>query len=324
MSTTPAASDKKVESKRPNSATGPSTITAEVAPMDATKRTKLTELAETWQKKGRFNSFQTTVFKSAIADGDAGLVVALDTFPKDDQVNQLFDAVKNALLVRLEKVWDDIFALCSTADGKKISKDERAALNISKASLVYGEVSFKSLAEVMWGDVIELKSGGVFYDLGSGTGRGVFTASLINDWSKLQGVEILEGLYQAGVDVQARYERDFKASRTDAEKKQHISFVHGSFLEVDWSDGDLVFANSTCFDEELMNEIAKQASTLKDGAFVVTLTKSLKADYLQLLYSKQHTMSWGYATVHIHKKVVPIPTGTPSPSPVVPSTPGLD
>jgi hypothetical protein len=27
---------------------------------------------------------------------------------------------------------EQIFALCSTADGKKISKDERAALNISK------------------------------------------------------------------------------------------------------------------------------------------------------------------------------------------------
>lgn len=26
----------------------------------------------------------------------------------------------------------------------------------------------------------------------------------------------------------------------------------GSFLDYDWSDGDLVFANSTCFDDELM------------------------------------------------------------------------
>jgi hypothetical protein len=53
--------------------------------------------------------------------------------------------------------------------------------------LVYGEVSFKSLAEVIWGDVITLKPGGVFYDLGSGTGRGVYTASLVHDFTKLQG-----------------------------------------------------------------------------------------------------------------------------------------
>ena len=29
----------------------------------------------------------------------------------------------------------------------------------------------------------------------------------------------------------------------------------GSFLEYDWSDGDVVFANSTCFDDQLMAEM---------------------------------------------------------------------
>lgn len=29
----------------------------------------------------------------------------------------------------------------------------------------------------------------------------------------------------------------------------------GSFLEFDWSDGDVVFANSTCFDDELMQNM---------------------------------------------------------------------
>jgi len=239
-------------------------------------------------------------------------------------VGQLFDAIKEALLVRLEKVWDEIFALCSTADGKKISKDERAALNISKASLVYGEVSFKSLAEVIWGGVVELKPGGVFYDLGSGTGRGVFTASLVHDFTKLQGIEILEGLYQASADVQTRYDNSVRSSRTEVERKQDISFLHGSFLEADWSDSDLVFANSTCFVEELMNLIATQAEKLKDGSFVITLTKNLKADYLQLLYSKQHTMSWGYATVHIHKKVQPKPNFASASTDVVTQPAGLD
>lgn len=30
----------------------------------------------------------------------------------------------------------------------------------------------------------------------------------------------------------------------------------GSFLDFDWSDGDVVFANSTCFDEALMSDMA--------------------------------------------------------------------
>ena len=30
----------------------------------------------------------------------------------------------------------------------------------------------------------------------------------------------------------------------------------------DWRDGDVVFANSTCFDENLMNKLANLAGTL--------------------------------------------------------------
>lgn len=47
----------------------------------------------------------------------------------------------------------------------------------------------------------------------------------------------------------------------------------GSFLDFDWSDGDVVFANSTCFDDELMIDMSEKATKLKAGAIVVTFTK---------------------------------------------------
>ena len=34
----------------------------------------------------------------------------------------------------------------------------------------------------------------------------------------------------------------------------------GSFLDYDWSDGDLVFANSTCFDDFLMGSLSDMVS----------------------------------------------------------------
>lgn len=37
---------------------------------------------------------------------------------------------------------------------------------------------------------------------------------------------------------------------------QIAAVFEGSFLDFDWSDGDVVFANSTCFDEALMNDMA--------------------------------------------------------------------
>ena len=38
---------------------------------------------------------------------------------------------------------------------------------------------------------------------------------------------------------------------------------------------DLVLANSTCFDMNLMNKVAEKAQLMKVGSFMITLTKKL-------------------------------------------------
>jgi len=45
--------------------------------------------------------------------------------------------------------------------------------------------------------------------------------------------------------------------------------------DLDWSDADLVLANSTCFEQTLMNQIAEKCSLLKKGSWMFTLTKKL-------------------------------------------------
>jgi hypothetical protein len=70
----------------------------------------------------------------------------------------------------------------------------------------------------------------------------------------------------------------------------------GSFLDFDWSDGDVIFANSTCFSDELMTLLSKQAESLKPGAIVVTFTKGMSTPAFELLERKRYRMSWGPAT----------------------------
>lgn len=41
----------------------------------------------------------------------------------------------------------------------------------------------------------------------------------------------------------------------------HVCMHQGSFLDYDWSDGDLVFANSTCFDDFLMGSLSDMVSS---------------------------------------------------------------
>jgi hypothetical protein len=96
---------------------------------------------------------------------------------------------------------------------------------------------------------------------------------------------------------------------------------------LDWSEADLVLANSTCFDQTLLNQIAEKCSKLKKGSWMFTLTKkfpSAEDDYLEVgeegdatslsdrsaipnewesVMSIKREMSWGMATVHIQRKI---------------------
>ncbi|CAB1109286.1 unnamed protein product [Ectocarpus sp. CCAP 1310/34] len=83
---------------------------------------------------------------------------------------------------------------------------------------------------------------------------------------------------------------------------QNASVFAGSFLEYDWSDGDCVFANSTCFPEDLMDALARQAEELKPGSIVVTFTKGLDSTAFEVLSKRRFEMSWGPATVFIHRR----------------------
>ena len=68
------------------------------------------------------------------------------------------------------------------------------------------------------------------------------------------------------------------------------------------SDADVVFVNSTCFDDALMHAIADEAARLKMGAFAITLTRALPSPHFDVLEEECFTMSWGGATVFIQRK----------------------
>lgn len=54
-----------------------------------------------------------------------------------------------------------------------------------------------------------------------------------------------------------------------------IQMIQGDFLKLrtkDWRDADIVFTNSTCYDEKLMEQLAKLASTCDNNDLCNTLT----------------------------------------------------
>ncbi len=130
-------------------------------------------------------------------------------------------------------------------------------------------MDFDSFVQILWASPVRPRaSGGVFCDLGSGSGRAVFAAAMLHDFDKCLGIEVLASLHATATSVatvrvlQAAlalvtthaplacaqcFERDVRPRLSGNQRFVDIQFVRSSFLTYDWSDADFVFANSTWY-----------------------------------------------------------------------------
>mmetsp|Transcript_13942 Transcript_13942/g.20854 ORF Transcript_13942/g.20854 Transcript_13942/m.20854 type:complete len:272 (+) Transcript_13942:85-900(+) len=220
----------------------------------------------------------------------------------------------------MRSIYDAIMEQFPSDFGKALSKKERAEKMLSMTTLIYGEIDFDSFGiciekiKQIYGKpnvgasgpqgVLQGR-GGLFYDLGSGIGRAVIAAAVLHNFDVCTGIEILEGLHQASALVLEAYETKGKSDLARATDTV-VDMKHGDILDMefkDWRDGDVVFANSTCFDDSLMHKIAALAVGMRKGSFFITFTKSLPIADFEVLEYELYDMSWGGATVYIHQKI---------------------
>lgn len=242
--------------------------------------------------------------KSMLFRGDERLLFITHRFiDKKITVVQLLNEIKELCIREAQHLFDHLFSLCSLEEGKKLSNNERKEKKLSQGSLTYGEIDFVSfctiLRKVCCGNNVSQK---VFIDLGSGTGRAVVAARLMEDFAVCEGMELLESLHSASTNVLKFFESSGKQFLHYSSPTE-VRVSHESILTYDWSHGDVVFANSTCFDAALMQSISQQAEKLKAGSILISFTKSLVSDKFELLERCKFTMSWGPATVFIHRRL---------------------
>lgn len=182
-------------------------------------------------------------------------------------------------------------------NGGCISSEERSRRGHSSKNFVYGEINPDSSKQIF--DIIRPQEGELFCDLGSGVGKNVLFLSLIYPFSKLYGIEILENLSK---ESKKAAERLYKKVPKDY-KLPKIEFINANFLHVDFSNMDVLYACSTCFSEDLMLSIAKNASLMKKNSKVITLTKELPSTNHEKIFCEQFPMSWGNGTVNIFRKI---------------------
>jgi precorrin-6B methylase 2 len=190
--------------------------------------------------------------------------------------------------------------LYNDVNGYIISSQSREKLGYHDKAHTYGEVTPGAFRDIV--SRVHPKQGEVFYDLGSGTGKAVILASLLFDFSKCVGVEILKGLHQTAESIAARYERELK-EHLPAPAHSTVELLNKDFLTCDLQEADIIFTHSTCFYDELWSQLQRKFEHLKSGTRIITVTKTLNSEHMEHLHTGEYGMNWGKATVHFYRHV---------------------
>jgi SAM-dependent methyltransferase len=206
---------------------------------------------------------------------------------------------------RIKKTEQLLSTIFKEINAKHISRLERTKNNITEDSFVYGEIDFLSFFSLL--EKTRPQPGEVFYDLGSGSGKAVFTAALHYDFSKVIGIEFLKGLHSVATDNIKKAEHIIKTHDryfipTYQQRISTIDFSNGNFLEYDISDGDIIFINATCFHYYLWEKIIESLALLKSGSRIIVTSKKIQNPAFELLQQSIEVMSWGLGSVNIYIK----------------------
>ena len=100
-----------------------------------------------------------------------------------------------------------LFADLPIAEAYRLSEAESQRRGMQKVSaqvdLTYGDVPFAVIAHAL--QAVNPRPGTVFYDLGSGVGRGVIAAALLHPFVCCIGIELLSDLHEAANEPGRRY-----------------------------------------------------------------------------------------------------------------------
>jgi SAM-dependent methyltransferase len=194
---------------------------------------------------------------------------------------------------KIINILDNIFA---ETNGYKISSLYRDKMKITDKSMVYGEATFSDFAKIL--DKCGSTKNKIFYDLGCGTGKTCFVASFLFDFEKVIGIELITDLYLTAQKLKENIPEEYK------EYADKIHFTSGDITKENFLDGDIIFINATCFEDNLFENIISKLHKLKNGSYLIMTTKIIESgNFEMILESTEIEYSWGYPTTRIYQKI---------------------
>lgn len=187
---------------------------------------------------------------------------------------------------------------------KTLSRIYRLLKYNNNREFIYGEIDLLAFHHIM--EKSEPNNGEVFYDLGSGAGKAVFSAALYFDLKRCIGVELMDVLYKkslANLD-KAKYLLKRSAFPDDvfSSKLSRIQFVKNNFLTHDFSDADIIYLAATCLSDDTFRNLINKISMTKVGTRVIVATRKVYHDAFELVYDSVELMGWGLCHLRIYRR----------------------
>lgn len=191
--------------------------------------------------------------------------------------------------------------LYSDIKGYDVSKNARINFAGDTSNLLYGELPFQTCKELFL--QVNPKSDGVFFDLGSGTGRVVMQALLATNFKKMVGIELLDGLHDKAVEVKKIFDDNIKDKIFDHVKDREFQLIKADLFKQDYSQADFIFMNHPIKDCDLFLKLEEKLfNELRPGAKVATIIRAFKNPGFKSLGSKAYEFSWGQSTAHFFER----------------------
>jgi SAM-dependent methyltransferase len=147
-------------------------------------------------------------------------------------------------------------------DDHETAKKEAGRLGFANAG-IYGEILPLGFANFLRQNA---KRGQKFYDLGAGHGKTVALAYLMG--LDATGIEIVSSRWQNACTALKRFKM-----KEDMEHGVGMRFMRGNFLDIDFSDADIILIDNMGYADELNNRTAAAAHNLKPGAKILSAKK---------------------------------------------------
>ncbi|CAD7965394.1 unnamed protein product [Amoebophrya sp. A25] len=196
-------------------------------------------------------------------------------------------------------------------DAAKAAEEEGGdGLAVPEKNLTFGEISFKNLFDLL--NLCKSKTEiypaeTVVVDCGSGLGKQVIGAALLDSWLKVCGVELLESYDTMAQAALEKFKAGVETMDESVPRCADVALQKGNFVdEVAGLCGEnaaIVCALSPVFQADQLTALCTALQGLKMGSLLITMTRAAPdVEYWNPICVQKMECPWGTATVFIHSK----------------------